>query len=126
MNRIHQFSDGLTVTIDDSMVIEGEGFILAGDFNPHNVRPWVIGHEFGPVVIVFASCEQDAIDEAVDAGKLDCFLIEDHECAEDCEALHAGNADEPLDQTYMWIRELPNPPFSFIACLNAAVQEGPA
>ena len=44
-------------------------------YNPHNVRPFLL-HDAGFVLaVVFADCLQDAIDEAVDSGKLNCMMI---------------------------------------------------
>ena len=63
-----QFSDADIVNLDD--------FIPAGEFNPHNIHPILI-HDAGfPVAVVFASHLQDALDIAVDAGKLDSYQIE--------------------------------------------------
>jgi len=85
---------------------------------------YAIGHEFGCLAIVYANCEQDSIDEAINNDMLDCLQIPDDEYAamsesEQDECLHGGNASEPFDQTYMWIVELPNPAFSLVACMIA-------
>jgi hypothetical protein len=62
-----RFNDADVVNIDD--------WIPWGEYNPHNVRPWVI-HDHGFVLaVVFAANEQDALDEAVDHDKLDRYLI---------------------------------------------------
>lgn len=71
-------------------------------YNPHNVRMWVIGHEFGAICAVFASSEHDALDSAVDAGMLDCMMAQEQDY--DDESLTAlGNASELFDLTYAWI-----------------------
>ena len=71
-------------------------------FNPHNVRLWVIGHEFGAICAVFASCKQDAFDSAVDANMLDCFMDEDQDF--DNEKLASlGNAGELFNLSLAWI-----------------------
>jgi hypothetical protein len=102
----HRFSD------ED--VIEGDGFIPLGEYNPHNVMPWLIHNEFGTLAVVFAGNPQDALDYAADSGKLDCQRVsqEDYEAMtedeqEDCMLL--GNAGEPFDQSYLGIIGLPNP-----------------
>ncbi len=109
-NFDYQFSE------DD--VVNADSFIPAGDFNPHNVRPFIL-HDAGFVVAVcFADCLQDAIDEAVDAGKLDRFQVTEEELKEyetgertevgsehcpegypeyDGRIAHLGNASEPFD-----------------------------
>ena len=46
--------------------------ILPWEFNPHKVHLYAIGHEFGAVGAVWASHEQDALDELVDSGLVFC------------------------------------------------------
>ena len=77
-------------------------------FNPHNVRLWVVGNEYGAMGAVWAGCEQDALDELVDAGLGDALLItaEDEarmEQAEREELAHLGNAGESADLTNCWM-----------------------
>lgn len=79
--------------------------IDARAWNPHNVRLWVIGHTFGPICAVWASSEQDAFDEAVDANLLDCFLIENHNDVTE-ETAYLGNAWQPFDLSDAWIGEV--------------------
>ena len=107
----HKFTDRDVVNIEE--------WIPAGMFvyNPHSVRPWLIYGEFGTLCVVFAQSEQDAFDIAVDDGRLDSHQIPDAEhnidCATNCNALHAGNASEAFDQTYLGIVEIPNVSLSF-------------
>jgi hypothetical protein len=77
-------------------------------YNPHNVRLWVIGHEFGAICAVFASHEQDALDSAVDGGMLDCLMAEDQNPPEDeREGLAPlGNASELFDLSHAWLAEV--------------------
>ena len=105
-------------------VVNPDDFIPQGSYNPHNVRPWLIHNEFGTLAIVYADNEQDALDEAVDAGKLDSCRIPDEEIGDygrtegvfqpDSEVLEAanatllGNASEPFDLTYIGMVPLPN------------------
>lgn len=72
-------------------------------FNPNNIRLYVIGHEHGPIVAVWAGCEQDALDSAVDAGMLDCLLVTDPDDQENENHARLGNADEPFDLSYTWM-----------------------
>ena len=75
-------------------------------------RRYCICNEFGPIAFVYANCEQDAIDEAADNGKLDCQLMsaEDHAEYEangwDDSYILAGNASEPFWAEYLSIREI--------------------
>jgi hypothetical protein len=98
----------------DSQVVNPDDFIPTGGFNPHNVRPWAIHNEFGLLAIVYASCVQDALDEMVDANKLDSCLVSPADYAEAetngtaDEYARLGNASEPFDLTYIGCLELPN------------------
>lgn len=60
--------------------------IFPGEYNPHNVRPWLISitisNTGGPQFIVWASDEQDALDEAADNGMLDCIALDDRNADE--------------------------------------------
>lgn len=78
-------------------------------FNPHSVRLWVIGNEFGALCAVWADCEQDALDEAVDANFLDSLQVDEAEFAqmpedEQDEFARLGNAGEPFDLSNVWIQ----------------------
>ena len=64
------------LTFTDSDVIDLDSFIADGEYNPHNVRPWLL-HDHGfALAVVFADCLQDALDIAADNGKLDRFQID--------------------------------------------------
>jgi len=71
--------------------------ILPEEFNPHNVRLYVIGNEFGDLV-AFWGPEHEILDNAVDLNRMDSFM----------HALHAllGSALEPFDLTYWWIQQV--------------------
>lgn len=71
-------------------------------FNPHNIGLYVIGHEHGPIVAVWAGNDQDALDNAVDANMIDCMLVEGEDADNENHA-RLGNADEPFDLSYAWI-----------------------
>ena len=118
----------LTLTIDnfdfiisDSDVCNPGDFIPWGEYNPHNVRPWLL-HDHGfPVAIAFASCLQDALDIAADEGKLDRFLVGPEDLADYGEneegVSRLGNAGEPFAIESLGAMELPTPSFSFVALL---------
>jgi hypothetical protein len=111
------------ITFTDADVVNKDGFIPAGEYNPHNVRPFLL-HDHGfTVAVVFADSLQDALDEAADAGKLDSFQVADDDLADygpDEEGItRLGNASEPFDVEALDAVELPNPPFSFVALFNA-------
>ncbi len=94
--------------------LEGENILLNDvnlpehierSYNPHNVKLWVIGNEYGALCGAWGSCEQDALDEAVDAGLLDCLMAEEQDHSnEDLTPL--GNASELFDLDYVWMGEV--------------------
>ena len=73
---------------------------------------YAIGHEFGLITIVYADCDQDAIDEAVDRGKLDCMKMSDEDYAEyesngwDDSYICAGNASGPFWSEHLWLEQI--------------------
>lgn len=112
---------------DDSDVVDPSAYIPKGEYNPHNVRPFLLHEEGFTIAVVFASCLQDAIDEAVDAGKLDRFMISPKDMADYGEeeegVSRLGNAGEPFDIESLGIVELPNPHFSFAAMMAAYLKD---
>jgi hypothetical protein len=83
--------------------------VFPWEAHPHGMRLWAVGNEFGIVGAVWAGCEQDALDELVDAGLGDSFLVPEDDQAsasedEQEEWAHLGNAGEPCDLTYAWIQ----------------------
>lgn len=120
--------------------------IPAGEFNPHNVRTFLL-HDAGFVVaVVFADCLQDALDEAVDRGKLDRFQVseaelKDYETGERSDVgsewapegypeyrgiTHLGNASEPFDIESLDVVEVPTsqwgPEYWTVGQLEQAVE----
>ena len=96
----------------DEDVVNVRDFIPAGEYNPHNVRPWLL-HDHGfTIAVVFADCLQDALDIAVDEDKMDRFLIQESDMGDytDAEGIsYLGNASEPFDIEGLGIVELDNP-----------------
>jgi len=73
---------------------------------------FTIGNEFGAIAFVNADNEQDALDIAVDNGKMDSERMS-YEDYKEYEAegwedsyLLAGNASEPFWDEYLWIKRL--------------------
>lgn len=64
------------IKFTDTDVINLDDWIPAGEYNPHNVRPFLL-HDHGFVLcVVFADCLSDALDIAADEGKFDRYLID--------------------------------------------------
>lgn len=129
-----KFTDADVVNIDE----------WADDNSRYGIHAYLI-HDHGfTVCIVFARSEQDALDEAVDAGKLDSFQLDPNDPAvredymhlvttgdgagpdgaywdfrEDASVAFLGNASEPFDIEGLDIVTLPNPKRSFVASFNA-------
>lgn len=78
--------------------------MLPGDFNPHSVRLWVIGNEYGAIGAVWAGNEQDALDQLVDSGLGNGLLIDEKDADEDSARL--GNASEPANLDNAWMAEV--------------------
>lgn len=71
--------------------------------NNGNTRLYVLGNEFGAMGAVWATNDQDALDELVDAELGDGILIEG-EIEKDMEISYVGNHGKPADLTYLWIQ----------------------
>jgi len=104
--------------IDDDRTLPAERVLcndvtFPDEYNPHNVRLWVIGNEFGVLVLVWGSCEGEALDVAADAGllnglALDDDIAEEREREDDNEGvMYLGNAGEAFDSIHAWIQEAP-------------------
>ena len=75
-------------------------------------KRYAICNEYGVIAFAHANNEQDAIDEAVDAGKLDSELMSEADHAEyesngwDDSYILAGNASEPFWSECLSIAEV--------------------
>lgn len=83
--------------------------VLPWERHPYNMRLWVIGNEFGALGAVWASNEQDALDELIDRDLGAALLIDEKDYAampedEREDVSHLGNAGEPCDLTNVWIQ----------------------
>lgn len=103
--------------VKESFEIKGENVlcnnvVLSGEYNPHKVRLFLIGeqHSNSPIVALWASCLQDALDEATDSGFMSCFQVEESELNENedwaNDLTQLGNASEPHDLSYCWFKEI--------------------
>lgn len=114
------------ITFTDDDVVNIDEYIRAGGYNPHKVVPWLI-HDHGfAVAVVFANNLQDAFDEAVDANKLDAFMVSEEDLKDygpdEDGIVRLGNASEPFDIEALEGVELVNPPLSFAALYDAAAK----
>ena len=78
------------------------------------MKTFIVGNEFGELCRVSdygVTCEQDALDWAVDEGYLNVDIMSDEDIAEAVAEgrgdylLYAGNAGEVIHSDYLWIRE---------------------
>ena len=82
-------------------------FDEVSNFNPYNIRLWVIGNEYGAVCGIFASHEQNALDNACNANAMESFRAESEDSARDDEGyVSLGNAGEAYDLDNCWIAEV--------------------
>jgi len=85
--------------------------IFANEFNPHNVRLWIVGNEYGAMFALWAGNEQDALDTACDENLMESFLVDDTvELAtyeeEGVDLTPLGNAGELHNLESLWMREV--------------------
>lgn len=116
--------NGYDFTFADCDIVNPSDFIPAGEYNPHNVRPFLI-HDHGyPVAIAFASCLQDALDTAADGGKLAAFRLTEEDKGDydeqDERVEYLGSPCDTFDIQTLDVLELPIPAFSFVALFEAA------
>ncbi len=104
--------------------------VFPWEYNPNRIRPFLILSEFGPVALVWAEHEQDALDEAVDSNLMDGFQVsqEDYDKASEDERedwTPLGNAGEPFDLSNVDIAELDASKFPpELVALFASAREG--
>lgn len=115
------------IRFDDSHVVEADECIYQGDYNPRNVRPWLIHAGGSAICVVFADCLNDALDEAADEEKLKGFKIPDDVAANAPDEVydtytHLGNDSAPYNIDELEVIELPIPKRSFCAQFNETPQ----
>lgn len=74
---------------------------IQNGYNPYAVGLMVIGNEYGTICAVWASCAQNALDEAVNLNLFNCQLLSDEDATDETPRL--GNAGEPFDLDNVWI-----------------------
>jgi hypothetical protein len=85
------------ITFTDADVVNIDNWIPKGEYNPHNVRPWLL-HDHGFVLcVVFAESLQEALDEAADENKLDRYQIYPEQDKGDYLTSNWDEADHSLD-----------------------------
>jgi len=95
-----------TVDVESDLICPDEAQFPASidptnQYNPHNVRAFVIGHEFGALCMVFSSNAQDAMDEACNKGFIDRLMSEEQDY-DDESLTPLGNAGELFDLSMAW------------------------
>jgi hypothetical protein len=110
--------NGQEFTFKDEDVVNPGEYAPAGAYNPYNIRPFLIVGTFGVIAVAFATCEQDALDVAVDAGKLEAYKVAPED--EDEDTTYLGNAGEAFDISELHLIDFPTPAFSFAALVTAA------
>lgn len=89
---------------DDDILIND--VVFPWEYNPCKVRLWLIGNEYGPIVALWAMSDGNALDQMLDEG-YETFLVEDPEDdPEDDKYVYLGNASEPCNLDYAWIKEV--------------------
>lgn len=96
--------DGSHIRCNDVML--PAAFDPASAYNPQKIRLWVVGHVFGAVHAVFASHEQDALDELADCGALEFCQVADGLTVDEATVCRLGNASEPFDLSDFWMGEV--------------------
>jgi hypothetical protein len=86
--------------------ISTRDFLDTKDYNPHNVRLWAISNEYGYICAVWGNCEQDALDNAVDANFMDSMLVAEPDEGEEDDYARLGNAGECFDLTYCGVTSI--------------------
>ena len=96
--------EGSKIRCNDVML--PAAFDASSAYNPQKIRLWVVGHVFGAVHAVFASHEQDALDELADCGALDFCQVADGLTVDEDTVCRLGNASEPFDLSDFWMGEV--------------------
>ena len=122
--------NGMEFRFSDEDICNPDDFIPGGEYNPHNVRGWLL-HDHGfTVCVVFADSLQDAIDEAVDADKMDRYLVTADQADDyggdiyNSDSLaYLGNASEPFDIETLGYVEFAPPAMSICRLMGERVYE---
>ena len=83
-----------------------KGFYVNASDKAYCSKRWAVWNEFGLIAIVYADCEQDALDIIVDEStKLDRCLVEYGDDVYD-EHVALGNAGELFDLSYIGMMDI--------------------
>ena len=86
---------------------------VPGVYNPHGVALWLIQGPYGLAAAVWASNEQDALDEAVDADLLNGIALDEDDAEDRTDSdgnedfARLGNASEPFDLDNVRMHKIP-------------------
>jgi hypothetical protein len=112
------------VQFTDADVVDIENFMFYSEgSNPHNVHGFILHDQGFVAAVVAAEHLQDALDIAVDGGKLDHLqvsqeaLIADYE-SDEGRVCFLGNASEMFDIEGLGFIEFGIPQFSLVKLLN--------
>ncbi len=119
------------ITLRNGMSFDEKDVVGIEDWeegNPNFEQPFLIHTHGSTICIVFARCEGDAIDIAVDENKLDAFQITEEQLKEDYgddedNISFCGNASEMFDLDTIGVVKLLNPKLSFTACYREMMEE---
>ena len=87
-----------SIGFDAVAMLENDGYKI-GEYNPHKRSAWLINGS----ILALGDCESDALNNAVDEGLMDEFMISQEDYAVLLEndgggsCILLGNADEPFD-----------------------------
>jgi hypothetical protein len=101
LKQNHPFASNVPIIEINGDKILCNDIVLPTETHPHNIRLWFVGNEFGALGAIWASSEQDALDELIDAGLGDGLLIDAKDADE--ETTRLGNAGEPADLSNAWL-----------------------
>lgn len=94
--------------ITEDNIVSEDDMIPAGEFNPHNIHPFIL-HDAGFVVaVVFAEHLQDALDIAADNGRLDRFQVSESEMGDYAE-YHTFSEDGTCQHCGAYARDVKKP-----------------
>lgn len=115
MRKYHLSTSDERLTLDADRILTND-VVNPGVYNPHGVALWLIEGVYGPVAAVWASNEQDALDEAVDENLMDAYILSDEDAADrtkgsgdDTEENFArlGNEGIPVDLDDVAMHKIP-------------------
>lgn len=86
--------NGREIEMDSERILTND-VTMPWEYNPHNVRLWIVCNEYGALGAVWAGNEQDALDTLVDENLGDGLLVDEADADEEC--AHLGNAGEPAN-----------------------------